>query len=340
MSQPQTDRLRPAIHPTYSRLLCAHLQQLGFDNATIFAGTRLHWEQLLSEHRYLSLEQLGRLIHRAVDLTGQPWIGLDIGGMTAVSAHGSLGYAVVSAPDVRTVLEVVTRYVGVRLRLTEIALEETDSGVALVLHERMDLAETREFIHGGLLATYFQLVDTVSSRRLRDARVSLPFEAPPWAAVYEERLGCPVTFGAPRFRIELSAATLATPCLTADPALHRTAVRDCEHQLRQLQGGGPLSQQIGNCLLESTDYPSLEAMADRFAMSRRTLIRKLKAEGTSYQELLDEVRRELAAWYLLETHEPIERVAERLGYQDTSNFSRTFRRWFGVTPLAMRNRAS
>ena len=48
------------------------------------------------------------------------------------------------------------------------------------------------------------------------------------------------------------------------------------------------------------------------------------------------MRRELAAWYLLETSLPVERIAEKLGYQDPSNFSRTFQRWFGTTPLRMR----
>lgn len=337
MIELQIDRLRPAIHPIYRRLLCAHLQQLGFDNATIFAGTRLHWEQLVDEHRYLSLEQLQWLIRRTVELTKKPWVGLEVGGVTAVSAHGPLGYAVISAPDIRGLLRVVTRYAGVRLQLVDALLKEDEEGAVLSVRERMDLGESREFICGSLLATHFQLIDTVSSRRLRDISVTLPFAAPPWADIYAEKIGCSVTFGAPEFCIRLPNSILNTPCLTADAALHRTAIRDCEHQLRQLQEGGPLSQQMGNRLLEMVpDYPSLEAMAEHFAMSRRTLIRKLKTEGTSYQELLDEVRRELALWYLLETLEPIERIAERLGYQDTSNFSRTFRRWFGSTPLVMR----
>ena len=117
----------------------------------------------------------------------------------------------------------------------------------------------------------------------------------------------------------------------------RTAVRECEHALHQMESGGAMSQRIRNFLLESEGaYPTLEELAGEFAMSRRTLIRKLKAENTSYQELLDEVRQELAAWYLLNTDTPVERVAEKLGYRDTSNFSRTFRRWFGETPRQMR----
>jgi len=80
MADKEMDRLKPAIHPTYSRVLCAHLKQEGFSDADIFSGTRLAWQELLSEHRYLSLEQLSRLIRRALLLTTEPWIGLKIGG--------------------------------------------------------------------------------------------------------------------------------------------------------------------------------------------------------------------------------------------------------------------
>lgn len=71
-------------------------------------------------------------------------------------------------------------------------------------------------------------------------------------------------------------------------------------------------------------------------MSTRTLIRRLREEGSQYQELLDQVRQELACWLLVHTELSIEAVAERLGYSDTSNFSRTFRRWLGMPPNAFR----
>ena len=79
-----------------------------------------------------------------------------------------------------------------------------------------------------------------------------------------------------------------------------------------------------------------EEMAKTLQMSERTLNRKLKAQGTSYQMLLDDVRQELAVWYLRQTDMSVEMIAERLGYRDTSNFSRTCKRWFGVTPRAIR----
>lgn len=334
-----TGRFRPAIHPVYPRILCAFLRNRGFANSAIFRGTRLRWDQLLGEHHYLSLEQMSRLIRRAQVLTERPWVGLNVGKSTAVSAHGSLGYAVVSAPDLRAVLRVISRFIGVRFQLVSAEFEELGGSCQLAMNELVDLAETREFTIGSIATTYFMLMDAVTSSRLRDAHVYLPFAAPPWAGRYPQALDCPVTFGADRLSIHLPASVLDTPCLTADPALHRTAVRDCEHQLWQLNAGGPLSQRIGVALLDHQgEYPSLDQIADEFAMSRRTLIRRLKNEGTRYQALLDDVRQELAGWYLLETTLPIERIAERLGYQDPSNFSRAFQRWFDTTPLRMRQR--
>jgi len=159
MADKEMDRLKPAIHPTYSRVLCAHLKQEGFSDADIFSGTRLAWQELLSEHRYLSLEQLSRLIRRALLLTAEPWIGLKIGANTPVSAHGALGYAVVSAPDMRTLLSVVARFVGVRLQLVQLKFEERDGWGQLRLHENVDLGDCREFLLGALLGTYFQMTD-------------------------------------------------------------------------------------------------------------------------------------------------------------------------------------
>jgi AraC-like DNA-binding protein len=72
-------------------------------------------------------------------------------------------------------------------------------------------------------------------------------------------------------------------------------------------------------------------------VSARTLMRKLKQEGSSYQAQVDLVRREQAVWYLCDSKESVEAIAFKLGYKDASNFSRTFRRWLGVTPKDFRD---
>lgn len=83
-------------------------------------------------------------------------------------------------------------------------------------------------------------------------------------------------------------------------------------------------------------YPQLDEVAGQFGVSTRTLMRQLRAEGTSFQVLLDTDRKGRAQWLLQQKGLSVEEVAAQLGYADTSNFSRTVRRWFGVTPRALR----
>ena len=81
-------------------------------------------------------------------------------------------------------------------------------------------------------------------------------------------------------------------------------------------------------------------MAEQEHLTARTLIRHLGSEGVRYQQILDQVRSEQACWLLEHTDLSVELIAERLGYQDTSNFSRTFRRWQGCPPRSYRQRVT
>jgi AraC-like DNA-binding protein len=121
--------------------------------------------------------------------------------------------------------------------------------------------------------------------------------------------------------------------VVADVTTRAAIVNSAERELALLRSDGSLSERIRLRLIElERAYPTAEAVAQELNISRRTLLRKLKQEGVSYQGLLDDTRKESAEWYLLRTHDPIEAIAERLGYADPSSFSRTFRRWFNKPP--------
>ncbi|MDF1820242.1 MAG: AraC family transcriptional regulator [Alcanivoracaceae bacterium] len=338
MSATLTARLRPSIHPTYARILCAWLRQQGHDTESIFRGTRLSWQQLLEDNRFISLEQMARLVRRGIALTGMPWLGLDVGQATQTSSHGPVGYAAIAAPDVRTMLQVITDYAPLRLQVLDYSYTATADGCELGAREALDLGDAREYVFCANATVLFLLVMATTGESLRGIPVQFPFPEPPWSEHYRTCFGDNVRFDGDSYRVRVPARILALPNMTADPAAHQQSLRDCQRQMKQLQAGGALTQQIRFYLLDHEgQYPTLEAMAEHLGMSRRTLIRHLKQEGASYQELLDDVRKELAVWYLENTALPVEQVAEVLGYQDTSNFSRTFRRWFATTPRAVRN---
>jgi AraC-like DNA-binding protein len=331
--------LRPSIHPTYARLLVAELKRRGFSDAEIFEGTRLAWAQLLEEDRFLSFEQFRRLVLRGIELTGEGWLGLDVGRSTQVSSHGPLGYAMVASKTVAQALDVVERYSPLRLQVVTFSIERAGGRVRLQIEDTIGWGNISEYISSHIIGAICVLLETVSGMPLPETRIALAHPRPPWADEYRTRLrGVSVDFGASRYGIDMPESFVSTPCITADPVAYRQAVRLCERAEEHHESEGDVAQRVLDRLLDHQgDYPSLDEVAKDLHMSNRTLIRKLKAQGTSYQGLLDDVRQELAFWYLQQTDLPVEAIAERLGYRDTSNFSRTCKRWFGLTPRAIRH---
>ena len=84
------------------------------------------------------------------------------------------------------------------------------------------------------------------------------------------------------------------------------------------------------------DWPVLEQIADEFRITPTTLRRRLEAEGTSYQKLKDDLRRDAAVHYLCTTQKSVPEVASLLCFQDTSAFRRAFKNWTGVQPSRYR----
>ncbi len=331
--------LLPAIHPVYARLLCAELQRRGFRADEICAGTRLDWALLHGDNRFLSFEQFRRLVAHALALSDCPWLGLEVGINAQLSLHGAMGQAVASSRDVQEALQLCQRYMPLRQRIFGVAIERDDEALRLVAIEQIDVPELREFMLGYLSATLIRLLEAVTGQPLQaQVRIDWPFPEPAWAGEYQ-RLAVHNRFGQPRLAASLPLPFLYRQSLSADAEASRIAVRECERQWQQQQQGGTVTQRVQSRLVQcSGQYPALLEMATFENVSSRTLIRQLREEGSSYQQLLDSVREELSCWLLLQTDRSVESVAERLGYEDTSNFSRTFRRWTGVTPREFRQK--
>ncbi|MEM7436976.1 MAG: AraC family transcriptional regulator ligand-binding domain-containing protein [Myxococcota bacterium] len=338
---PGSGRLRPTVHPAYARLLVVELRKRGLGDQDIFVGTRLGWEQLLEDDRFISFEQFARLARRGRELTGEGWLGLDVGRSMQVSSHGPVAYAMIASRDVGQALDLAARYASLRMEVAELRIERKAERVELHLEDRVGWGDLAEYVSSTILGSVTLLLETVSGGNLPDARMFLAHTRPAWENEYASRLrGISLTFDAGRYVLDLPASFLATPCITADPAAYEQALRLCERAAAQRSAGDDFVQRVLDSLLECEgEYPSLSETASALHVSDRTLIRKLKAQGTSYQNLLDDVRQELTVWYLKHTDLSIESIAVRVGYRDPSNFSRTCKRWFGTTPSAIRDGA-
>jgi len=331
--------LSPSIHPVYARLICAELRRRGFTDSQILQGTRLNWDTLHHDNRFLSFDQMHRLVLHALTLSECPWLGIEVGRHTDVSAHGAAGYASIVTSNVRSAVSIINRYSSLRQNIAAFRVEPQQPTM-LVLDERLILPELREYLLGHFTTGVLRLLETATGLPLhQELTLHWPMPETDWSEAYRQVAGN-VVFNSIQLRLELPEGYLDSPCLAADPEAERLALRDCENQLQRLVRGGSLSERIKQRLLNcDNQYPTLEQMAAQEHMAPRTLIRHLNDEGVRYQTLLDDVRCDLACWFLSQTDLSIESVAERLGYLDPTNFSRTFRRWLGVTPRGFRQQA-
>jgi AraC-like DNA-binding protein len=335
MKAPQQELI---FHPTYLRLLCLHIQSRGASPADALAGTGMTWNQLLHEKRLIPFAPARALVLSAKRMTECQTLGLEFGHSVEIAAHGLAGTAIATSPDLSQALGAAIRYRPLRGRAVELGLRYDTCFLALRVKEPFDFGDMRTFVLEAQVAMLSRIMVSITGGQLVGIEYHFPYVPPTWAGEYPRWLGEKVDFRAPHMEVRVPKALLSLPNIMSDEQSRAAVVVSAERELALRLSGSDFVAQIRRRLSEQQGcYPSVRAMAHEFSMSPRTLLRKLKQDGATYQELLDDVRKDEAEWYLLKTHLSVEAIAERLGYIDASGFNRAFRRWFGKSPGAFRN---
>ncbi|PWF55428.1 AraC family transcriptional regulator [Massilia glaciei] len=331
---------RPNFHPTYAKLLHALLLGQGHDADALLARVGLSAALLRDNDRMVDAARMRDLIVLAVEATRCPSIGLDFGLMAQVSMHGPVGYAAAASATLGQAVEAVTRFIGLRSTAFRLDLHAGRARTELVVVELADMGVARQVLLEAVVKILARLLQSLAGRACPEVRYGLPWAAPAWSARYADCLGGTCRFDAARLSLTMPAGLLDSACMSSDAGAHAAAREDCERRLALAPSGNSVSELVRARLRRCDgNYPTLATLAAEHARSPRTLMRQLKADGCCYQALLDEVRYERARWCLRHTEASMEIIAARLGLQDTSNFSRCFRRWSGGTPSEFRRTA-
>jgi AraC-like DNA-binding protein len=336
MKAPLQERI---FHPTYLRLLCLHIRGRGASSSDALAGTGMTWSQLLHEKRLIPFTPARALVLSAKRLSECKTRGLEFGHSVEIAAHGLAGTAIATSPDLSEALRAAIRYRPLRGRAVEFGLRHDEHYLVLRIHEPFDFEDMRTFVLEAQAAMLDRIMVSIAGGPLVGIEYHFPSAPPTWAGEYSRWFSGEVHFWAPHMEVRVPKALLSLPNVMSDEQTRAAVIFSAERELVLRLSDSNFVAQIRRRLLEQQGcYPSVQTMAHEFHMSPRTLLRKLKQDRASYQELLDDARKEEAEWYLLKTHLRIEAIAERLGYIDASGFNRAFRRWFGKSPGTFRKR--
>lgn len=192
------------------------------------------------------------------------------------------------------------------------------------------------------MAQLVGIVRRATGRDIFPAEVRFQHARPASLAEHTRVFGQDVTFDAEHDSVTFGRATLDLPVLTADPALGELVTAHARALLAGLPDTATWTARVqrvlGAELLRKT--PELDTVAAALSMTRRTLQRRLQDEGTSFEDVCDGLRKNLAERYLGERRLGVQETAFLLGYSDVSAFHRAFVRWTGVTPSRFRSRPS
>lgn len=268
--------------------------------------------------------------------------GFWLGSTVSVRALGVVGFAMQHASDVRSAFRCLDRFRKVMGDRVSPIIEESDDHVTFRQTEPAELAGLASAGVSGPVGTLTLLRELSGCSATAPLAVEAAFQhaAPADLSPYQAALGCPVRFGATETRLVVQRAVFDVPIERADPALfgylalHATALE------ARLPRDQTLAATLREALLErlAEGEPEQGVLARRLGMSERTLQRRLRAEGTTFAALLDELRAELARQYLGDKALAVFEVAYLLGYSEPSAFNRAFRRWEGRAPREYRSK--
>ena len=312
------------------------LAGLGVDVGRVFAAAGVDPNDLRDPGATIPYAAMGRLLKQCVARSGCPHFGLLAGERVGLPELGVVGFLVRHSPEV-----------GVGLRNLAGFLHHYQRGGAPTLVCEGDVTrlgyriyhhhvEAAEQIYDGAMAVCSNILRTLCGPDWAPLEVAFTHSRPVDVAPYERVLRAPLRFDAAETCITFASRWLTQPVPDADPTLYRVLQRQIDRvaaaDATTLQAS--LRGMVRSLLLAGRC--SADEAAALFGIHRRTLHRRLKAEGVTFEAVVEEVRSDLAQELLTHGHTPLSHIAATLGYADVGAFARAFHRWYGMSPARWR----
>ncbi|MFQ3171905.1 MAG: AraC-like DNA-binding protein [Oleispira sp.] len=328
---------RPFLTTGYLTQLITLVKQQGFSAEQVLADTQLN-EHLMQQNIHISPMQYHTVVENALALSQDPLLGIKHGLGLNIASHGFVGFAAMAADDLGQALSLAIRYARTRTLLADIRFHKEDDSAVVQINRLASMPSTFPFVVENIITSFISVARfLINQKDQMSAVVKLNYSPQAPLSEYERLLGVPVLFNQPHNQVCFPEYLLDVPVSTANAMSRGLAENECEKLLIQLDQGQDLVIQIRHKLDKMNAFPTLPIMAKAMASSPRTINRQLAQLNTTYQQILDDARREKAIDLLSYSTINIEHIATQLGYNDPSNFGRAFRRWLGKSPRAFRN---
>lgn len=296
----------------------------------------------------LDQHQLNLHAHTLIQSYGDPTFGLAIGRRLHVCDYGAVGYAAMSSACLLDALKITIRYRDLICRGLEVSLTQRADGYLYSVKPKQRHLDTCPLIELELAACirFAELVTTamtpsaeiapnlVKKVWFEHAQIA-PFEQ------YQDAFGCTPSFQADFNGLLLDYETLQRPTRNPNPTLSRILEKSLQATIEVEGAQVPFVERVRAYLANSSEcFPPQEDVAKHFCLSVSGLKARLRREGMSFRDIVEEERFKFAEHHLKLGQKSIKQISFELGFADQSSFNRAFKRWSGSSPNEYRMSAA
>ncbi|UZE95956.1 AraC family transcriptional regulator [Alkalimarinus alittae] len=354
-----------SVYQAEDAILLAHygeiLYELAIDKGAnpeaLLENTGIREKVLRNPEATLNFEQFKALVTNALALTQDPSLGLHYGSRLKFTTHGALGQASISSDNLSEAISSIIKYYRTRFAFIELSFFIDDNDAVIQLDENLGQGEFKAFLIEALFVSILDVSKFLFGPTLaKTGSCRVSYSPPRYVHQYfsffvgdnrsasefsADKLKKMISFNSPANQLRFEKQFLTLPMVLANSVARRLAEETCEKQLKAVDDKGFIVAKVRRSLQADPDrIPSMEEVSEGLHMTSRTLRRQLQAFGTSFQDLLSQIRKKRAIELLQNTDKSVDEIAYELGYSDPSNFGRAFRKWTEKSPSLFRKETS
>lgn len=316
--------------------ILAVLKNLGHDPDGVLAEVGINPRLFDDPDNLITYAARGHLIKYCVAKTGCQHFGLLVGKQMDLHSFGLLGLLMRSLPDVGSALRTLVDSLHLHAQGALVSLQ-IDSELAIISYEVTEPGvEATDQTGDGAVALMINIMRSLCGPDFTPIEASFAHRTPANIEPFRKFFQVPLYFNAEKYSLTFAPDWLQSPLPHADAEFQSLLFKQVDRLQARQQTGFP--EQVRNVLRSSlvAGHCSEEQIAALFTLRARTLSRRLESFGTSFRELAEESRFEIARQMLENTSLPVGQIATALYYTRSSSFIRAFRRWAGTTPAEWR----
>jgi AraC-like DNA-binding protein len=309
------------------------LSDYGCDAAAIFAKAGLESGTTLKHTDRVAAIAMQKVWRFAVAETGDQGFGIRFALNThPMTLHG-LGFSWMASDTLHDAFLRLVRYYRLISSAGAIVLDDDAQHYRLWYQIPGPVGAAAPASLDAALAVFVQLCRLTKSPDFKPSKVELQRPVPNDCTRFDAFFRCPIAYQSEENCLYFDKNELDAPLLTANPELARANDQVVMDYLKQFDQQDIVNRIRANLIeVLPSGAPSQDKIADSLNMSTRSMQRRLQEHDTSFKQLLEDLRAELASSYLQDSGRNIGEVTYLLGFSEPSNFTRSFKRWTGMTP--------